>query len=35
MSCPVPPGEEHYPITVPQEDGPPVIKCAKCQQVIG
>lgn len=35
MSCPVPPGNEHYPITVPTEDGPPKIVCAKCQQVIG
>jgi hypothetical protein len=33
MSCPVPPGNEHYPITVVR-DGVPVLVCAKCQQLI-
>ena len=33
MSCPVPPGKEHYPITV-ERDGVPVLVCAKCQQLI-
>lgn len=32
MSCPQPPGKEHFPIEVPQPDGPPKRICAKCQQ---
>lgn len=32
MSCPVPPGNEHYPIDT-VKDGVPVRMCAKCQQV--
>lgn len=31
MSCPVPPGNEHYPIQVITEHGVKRV-CAKCQQ---
>ena len=32
MSCPVPPGREHYPIDTQDKDGVPVRICAKCQK---
>lgn len=35
MSCPTPPGEEHYPINTQDNEGHPIVVCAKCQQVIG
>lgn len=33
MSCPAPPGEEHYPVQI-EHNGVPITVCAKCQQVI-
>lgn len=32
MSCPVPPGNEHYPIQSQDPQGNPITVCAKCHQ---
>lgn len=32
MTCPTPPGKEHYPIETRDKDGVPIRVCAKCQQ---
>ncbi len=34
MTCPVPPGNEHFPVQTQDKDGFPITVCAKCQQVI-
>lgn len=35
MSCPFPPGNEHYPVPSQDRNGNPILVCAKCQKIIG